>query len=140
MKVQANGVAARILVVDDEKEIGSFVQELLTNRGHNVRASSDSREAMDIFSNFQPDLCILDFHMPYISGSVLLDRIKSADPATEVIFLTAQDETALAVDLMRRGASDFLLKPVDLNQLAIAVSRALEHRSLIKENEAYRLR
>jgi len=140
MKAEAIGVAARIMVVDDEREISSFVQELLEHRGHEVQSLSDSRRAMDLFVEFQPDLCILDFHMPYISGSVLLDRIKAADPTTEVIFLTAQDETALAVDLMRRGARDFLLKPIDLNQLAMAVSRALEHRRLVKENEAYRLR
>ena len=77
--------------------------------------------------------------MPYISGSVHLDTIKAADSTTEVIFLTAQDETALAVDLMKRGAIDFLVKPVELSQLSMAVTRALEHRRLVKENEAYRI-
>src|SRR5262249_52861316 len=128
MKARANGVAARVLVVDDQVEIASFVQELLTNRGHLVRITTDSRQAIDLFSSFQPDLCILDFHMPYISGSVLLDRFKAADPTTEVVFLTGNDETSVAVDLMRRGAIDFLLKPIDLNQLGMAVSRALDHR------------
>jgi putative nucleotidyltransferase with HDIG domain len=77
--------------------------------------------------------------MPHMSGSVLLDQIKRRDATVEVIFLTAQDETSLAVDLMKRGAIDFLLKPVELNQLTLSVSRALEHRRLVKENEAYRL-
>src|SRR5438552_1970676 len=130
---------ARILIVDDEVEIGSFSHELLTNHGYQVQALSDSRQAPDLFRKFQPDLCILDFHMPYLSGSVLLDRFKSADPTAEVLFLTAQDETALAVDLMKRGAIDFLLKPIDLNKLLLAISRGLEHRSLVKENKAYRL-
>jgi putative nucleotidyltransferase with HDIG domain len=129
----------RILVVDDEREIAAFVEELLTGRGYEVRAMSDSRKAVDVFKEFGPDLCILDFHMPGMSGSVLLDRFKGLDPTAEVIFLTAQDETALAVDLMKRGAIDFLLKPVDLNQLGLSVSRALEHRRLVKENEAYRV-
>jgi putative nucleotidyltransferase with HDIG domain len=130
---------ARILVVDDEFEIVSFIRELLTHRGYVVEGISDSRKAEDIVRTFQPDLCILDFRMPHVSGSVLLDVIKSVDPTTEVIFLTAQDETALAVDLMKRGAIDFLLKPVELNQLSLSVTRALEHRRLVKENEAYRL-
>jgi DNA-binding NtrC family response regulator len=52
--------------------------------------------------------------------------------------LTAEDETTLAIDLMRRRAIDFLLKPIELNKLSLAVSRAMEHRRLLKENEAYR--
>src|SRR5206468_6109302 len=88
--------------------------------------------------SFRPDLCILDFRMPHCTGSVLLDTIKRKDPTVEVIFLTAEDETSLAVDLMRRGAIDFLLKPVELNQLLLSVNRALEHRRLILENENYR--
>src|SRR5262245_2270529 len=131
--------AARIGVVDDEVEIVSFMKELLTGRGFQVQGVSDPREAPALFQQFRPELCILDFNMPYLSGSALLDRLKSADPTVEVIFLTAQDETSLAVDMMRRGASDFLLKPVDLNQLTIAVARALEHRSLVLQNEQYRL-
>ena len=91
------------------------------------------------FDSFQPDVCILDFRMPYFTGSVLLDAFKQKDAAVEVIFLTAQDETSLAVDLMKRGAIDFLLKPVELSQLELSVSRALEHRRLIIENENYRL-
>src|SRR5262249_19142345 len=125
-------------VVDDEVEIVAFIREFLARRGHHVEGFSDSRQAADAFQAFSPDLCIFDFRMPYLSGSVLLDRIKSADPTVEVIFLTAQDETSLAVDLMKRGAIDFLLKPVELSQLSLSVSRALEHRRLVKENEAYR--
>ena len=77
--------------------------------------------------------------MPYLTGSDLLDTVKQRDPSVEVIFLTAQDETSLAVDLMKRGAIDFLLKPVELNQLLLSVGRALEHRRLVTENESYRL-
>ncbi len=129
----------RILVIDDESEIVSFIRELLMHRGYVVLGLSDAREALNTFHSFKPDVCILDFRMPYISGSVILDAVKESDPTVEVIFLTAQDETSLAVDLMKRGAIDFLLKPVELNQLSLSVARALEHRRLIKENEAYRL-
>jgi putative nucleotidyltransferase with HDIG domain len=77
--------------------------------------------------------------MPYRTGSDLLDIIKEKDPTVEVIFLTAQDEASLAVDLMKRGAMDYLLKPVELNQLVLSVGRALEHRRLIIENKNYKL-
>jgi putative nucleotidyltransferase with HDIG domain len=131
--------SARILVVDDEVEIVSFIRELLCHRGYTVEGLSDSRKAAALVDSFQPELCILDFRMPHVSGSVLLDTIKAADATTEVIFLTAQDETSLAVDLMKRGAIDFLLKPVELTQLSLSVSRALEHRRLVKENQDYRI-
>jgi putative nucleotidyltransferase with HDIG domain len=131
---------ARILVVDDEPEIVAFIRELLTNHGYEVLGLSDSRAAASQFDSFQPDACIFDFRMPHQSGSDLLDIVKRKDPRVEVIFLTAQDETSLAVDLMKRGAMDFLLKPVELNQLLLSIGRALEHRRLITENENYRVR
>src|SRR6266571_7725881 len=128
----------RILVVDDEPEIVAFIRELLTSRGYEVLGLSDSRKAGPQFDLFQPDACIFDFRMPHLSGKDLLDVVKHKDPRVEVIFLTAQDEAALAVDLMKRGATDFLLKPVELNHLLLSIGRALEHRRLIIENESYR--
>lgn len=129
----------RILVVDDEPEIVAFIRELLTNRGYDVRGLSDPREAPAQFDSFRPDACIFDFRMPHRSGADLLDIVKRKYPTVEVIFLTAQDEAWLAVDLMKRGATDFLLKPVEINQLLVSIGRALEHRRLIIENENYRL-
>ena len=134
----ASGSVQRILLIDDEPEIVSFIRELLTHRGYEVVGLSDPRMAVETFNSFLPDVCILDFRMPYFSGSAILDLVKKADPSVEVIFLTAEDETSLAIDLMRRGAIDFLLKPVELNKLSLAVSRATEHRRLVKENEEYR--
>lgn len=130
---------ARVLVVDDEVEIVSFIKELLTHRGYQVEGISDSRLTLEVVRRFNPDVCVLDFRMPYLSGSVLLDTIKQEDSTIEVIFLTAEDEASLAVDLMKRGALDFLLKPVELGQLSLSVARALEHRRLVRENEEYRL-
>jgi putative nucleotidyltransferase with HDIG domain len=129
----------RILVVDDEPDIVAFVGDWLTHGGYEVRCITDPREAGSTCQLFKPDLCILDFRMPHLSGAAVLDVIKDLDGTIEVIFLTAQEETALAVNLMKRGAIDFLLKPVELGQLSMSVTRALEHRRLVKENEAYRL-
>src|SRR5207237_5627286 len=90
---------ARILVVDDEPEIVAFIRELLTDRGYDVLGLSDSREAPAKFDLFRPDACVFDFRMPHHTGSDLLDMVKQKDAKIEVIFLTAQDEAALAVDL-----------------------------------------
>ncbi|PYS52619.1 MAG: two-component system response regulator [Acidobacteria bacterium] len=131
-------LSGKILVVDDEPEIVALIRNVLTSRGYSVVGLSNSQEAPSKCDSFRPDVCILDFRMPHCSGSVLLDTIKQKDPTVEVIFLTADNETALAVDLMRRGAIDFLLKPVELNQLLLSVNRALEHRRLTMENQIYR--
>jgi putative nucleotidyltransferase with HDIG domain len=129
---------AKILVVDDESEIVAFIRELLVSRGYEVLGLSDPREASTQFDVFQPDACIFDFRMPHHTGADLLDLVKQKDPKVEVIFLTAQDEASLAVNLMKRGAMDFLLKPVELSQLLLSLGRALEHRRLLIENENYR--
>jgi putative nucleotidyltransferase with HDIG domain len=76
--------------------------------------------------------------MPFISGSDLLDSIKGIDHFTEVILLTGTNDTVLAVDLMKRGAADYLLKPVEAKQVDLAVAKALEHRRLVMENTAYK--
>jgi putative nucleotidyltransferase with HDIG domain len=131
--------SAKLLVVDDEPEIVAMIQELLMGRGYEVLGLSDSREVDARFDAFRPDACIFDFRMPHRTGADLLDVVKEKDPKVEVIFFTAQDEASLAVDLMKRGASDYLLKPVELNQVLLSVGRALEHRRLIVENEKYRL-
>jgi cyclic di-GMP phosphodiesterase len=130
---------ARVLIVDDEPEIVTFIRELLLTRGYEVLGLSDSRNAADQFESFRPDACIFDFRMPYQSGADLLGIAKRKDPRIEVIFLTAQDEASLAVDMMKRGATDFLLKPVEVNQLLLSLGRSLEHRRLLIENENYRL-
>ena len=135
--VQAS--VAKILVCDDEPEIVAFIRELLTSRGYETLGLSEPREVPLQLDLFRPDLCIFDFRMPRLTGSDLLDTVKKRDDRVEVIFLTAQDETSLAVDVMKRGAIDFLLKPVELNQLLLSVGRALEHRRLLTENERYRL-
>lgn len=131
--------AAKILIVDDAAEVVGAIDRLLSRRGYHVVGLSDSRQAIDVFRSFLPDVCVLDFAMPHVSGSDLLDSIKAVDPTVEVVFLTAQDEAGLAVDLMKRGAIDFLLKPIDVDAVVRAVSRALEHRRLLKENEVYRV-
>jgi putative nucleotidyltransferase with HDIG domain len=139
MTYSAAANQARVLVVDDEPEIVAFIRELLLTRGYEVMGLSDSRHAATQFDSFRPDACIFDFRMPYQSGADLLGMVKHKDPGIEVIFLTAQDEASLAVDMMKRGATDFLLKPVEVNQLLLSLGRALEHRRLIVENEDYRL-
>jgi putative nucleotidyltransferase with HDIG domain len=76
--------------------------------------------------------------MPNVSGGQLLVQIKAFDPAIEVVFMTSEDSTRLAVEMMKNGAVDYLLKPVDVRRLELAVARAFNHHWLVIENEAYK--
>ncbi len=129
----------RVLAVDDNQEIVQLTLRLLSKFGYDARGLTDPRDAPDVIRSFDPDLCILDINMPFVQGTDLLDEIKSANPQTEVILLTGMNDTMLAVDMMKRGAADFLLKPIEPKQMEISVARALEHRRLILENTAYKL-
>jgi putative nucleotidyltransferase with HDIG domain len=130
---------SRILAVDDDPQIVRLTLRFLASFGYDARGLNDPREASEFIKSFNPDVCILDVNMPFVSGSDLLDKIKSISPYTEVILLTGINDTVLAVDLMKRGAADFLLKPIESKQMDVAVARALEHRRLVLENMAYKL-
>jgi putative nucleotidyltransferase with HDIG domain len=129
----------RVLTVDDNPQIVNVTVRFLKGFGYDARGLNDPREVPALVRSFSPEVCILDIQMPFISGSDLLESIKSIDPLTEVILLTGMNDTVLAVDLMKRGAADYLLKPLEPKQMEVAVARALEHRRLVIENTAYKL-
>jgi putative nucleotidyltransferase with HDIG domain len=130
---------SRILTVDDDPQIVGLTVRFLKNFGYDARGLSDPRETLESIESFNPEVCILDVNMPFVSGPDLLDKIKSVSPHIEVILLTGLNDTVLAVDLMKRGAADFLLKPIEPKQMEVAITRALEHRWLVLENLAYKL-
>ena len=132
-------MAPRVLAVDDDPQIVKLTVRFLENYGYDTRGLSDPRDAPDVVREFSPEVCILDVNMPFVSGSDLLDKIKAINSHTEVILLTGVNDTVLAVNLMKRGAADFLLKPIEPKQMDVAVARTLEHRRLVLENMAYKL-
>jgi response regulator RpfG family c-di-GMP phosphodiesterase len=130
---------ARLLVVDDMDLILQFTCDILKGAGYEVYGTSDIPTAISAFRDFAPDLCILDYHMPQMLGSELARRFNEMDPTVEIIFVTAEDEASLAVDMMRGVAIDYLIKPVERARLLASISRGLEHRRLVRENLDYRL-
>ena len=130
----------KILVIDDEPAFLEFTSELLRSSGYEVLAFSDPREAVLAFSYFRPDLCVLDFTLPGITGRDVCRTLKEVDPTVEVIFLTGEADTELAIEMMKLGAVDYLLKPASPSQIKASATRALEHRRLVRENKEYRER
>jgi DNA-binding NtrC family response regulator len=123
-----------ILLVDDEAPILKASSLMLQSRGfENIITLQDSREVMSLLASQPVSLAILDMFMPGLTGQELLSQITSNYPEILVIIMTALDETQAAVDCMRNGAFDYLVKPVDSDRLVTSVTRALDVQALSRE-------
>lgn len=126
-----------VLVVDDEPSVRDIVSRGLKLHGYDCSSAASSQEALHSMNTRQPAVVISDINMPGQSGFWLLQQVKSRWPDTSVIMLTAMDETQSAVNCLTQGADDYIVKPVNLNELALSVGRVIEKRRLILENKAY---
>lgn len=126
-----------ILVVDDEPSIRDIVERGLKLHGYECASAPDSREALALIERRPPALVISDINMPGESGFWLLSRIKERRQDIAIIMLTALDETQIAVSCLTQGADDYIVKPINLKELALSVEKALEKRRLVIENKEY---
>jgi diguanylate cyclase (GGDEF)-like protein len=129
---------AQVLLVDDEKVARMLYSDFLTGAGHSVHAVSTSAEAKEELAKFPFDLVVTDLILPATDGMELLQFVKSTYPGIEVLVITALDKVDPAVRAIKSGAADYLVKPINPEVLAHAVTRALTTRSLLKENEELR--
>jgi putative nucleotidyltransferase with HDIG domain len=131
--------ADHILVVDDEEAIREVVSTMLESRGYRCAAVSNGRAAQEYVRKETPDLVLSDMIMPEMDGIKLLDWLRSFDPEVPVIMVTAIHDISTALEAIRRGAYDYILKPFEKDQLYHGVGRALQHRRLVIENREYQL-
>ncbi len=128
-----------ILIVDDEQSaLDGFEIALHTLGFNNIITCQDSRKVMQILGTTQVDLVLLDLIMPHVSGSDLIVEIKKIRPDLPVIVITAVSEIDSVVSCMRKGAVDYILKPVEKEQLKSRVRKALEIVELERENAQLR--
>jgi DNA-binding response OmpR family regulator len=113
--------AATVLVVDDEPEIGELVGEFLERRGYRVKTATNGEDALALVKKEPPDLMLLDIYMPGMNGVDVLRRLKAQQSTVGVIMLTASQEETLLQEALDLGAFDVLSKPVNLDQLELAV-------------------
>jgi putative nucleotidyltransferase with HDIG domain len=131
-------MAERILVVDDEEAIREIVSSMLHNAGYETRQASSGVEALSVINSGESfDLMLSDLMMPEMDGITLLERVKEARPDMPAIMVTAVHDISVALAAIRNGAYDYLLKPFEREQMLAIVRRALEHRKLRLENQAY---
>jgi two-component system response regulator AtoC len=128
----------RILAVDDEPHMRRLLEISLRQAGYEAIVAANGREALDILREDNIDLVVSDLHMPVMDGIKLLVAMRLENIETPVIIVTAQGEIASAVEAMKLGASDYILRPFDLETLEMAISRALSITRLKIENQFLR--
>jgi len=122
----------RVLIVDDEKSLTILLSRILKDVGYQVETALSGEEAQKKIRNFTPNLVITDLKMPGISGLELLKETKREYPEIDFILLTAYATVENAVEAMKEGALDYLVKPLkNPEELRLAVSKAVEHQGLI---------
>jgi two-component system response regulator PilR (NtrC family) len=129
---------AAILVVDDEASMREFLEILLRKQGHRVHAAPDVKAALARVADGGVDLVITDLRLGQQSGIDVLRRVKEVSPTTEVVMVTAFATTENAIQAMKLGAYDYVLKPFKVDELKLVVEKALEHRALVQENRVLR--
>ncbi len=129
-----------VLIIDDEETIRKSLSYLFTGKGFSVSAGATIAEGLKLAWTLRPDLVILDNRLPDGTGLQALEMIKAEQPDIMVIMLTGYANLPDAVQAIRKGAYDYLTKPVDIDALEIAVERALETQGLKKENLVLKMR
>lgn len=128
-----------IMVVDDEARVREIISRRLIDAGYRCTSAADGVSALKKLKTEPIELVLLDIKMPGKSGVEVLKEIQAKHPDTAVVMVTAVAEVETAVNSMKLGAYDYIIKPIDSKILLISVSRALEKRRLILENRAYQL-
>jgi DNA-binding NtrC family response regulator len=129
---------ATVLIVDDEKNIRSHLATYVRGLGHRAEAASDGAEALRFLDRSDVEVVFADIRMPGMDGVELLREVRRRRPDTAVVLMTAYATVRGAVQAMREGAYDYLVKPFDLDEAGMLLDRLLELRSLRHENQELR--
>ncbi|MCG6907510.1 MAG: response regulator, partial [Desulfobacteraceae bacterium] len=123
----------RIIAVDDDRDFLEILGMHLVDFGYrDFRVEEDPIKAAALFQKGETfDLALIDMQMPELDGMALLDLIKTTSPTTECIMITAVNDARVAVECLRKGAYDYLVKPIPREELRIAIDRALERKRLL---------
>jgi DNA-binding NtrC family response regulator len=130
----------RILVVDDEANARLALADLLRDEGYKVDTAADAFKAIGKLDSFAPHLVLTDLRMPGMDGIELMDKIRARPESVPVVLMTAFGAVETAVSAMRKGASDYLVKPINFDELLIVLARTLEREFLRQETVELRKR
>jgi DNA-binding NtrC family response regulator len=120
---------ARLLIVDDEEQFVEALSERLSMRDYDVTTSLTGEDAIEKITNYNFDVVILDVRLPGIEGTAVLREIKNLKPLTEVIMLTGHGTVEMAIEGMKLGAFDFLMKPCETEDLTLKIDKANDRKA-----------
>ena len=123
-------MSARILVVDDDASIRETFERHLSRSGYTVHLAGDGQQALSLLAEVDPALIITDVRMPGLDGLELLRRVREGADPPDVLVITAHDDMRSAIEAMRAGAYDYLVKPLDLDEIDLLIQRCLSERAL----------
>jgi len=123
----------RILVVDDEPRACAGLERLLRREGYEVATAANAFQGLDLLGTLRPEVVLVELRMPGLDGLAFLEHVRAISPATRIVVMTACGSVGAAVDAMKRGADDFIEKPIDAEAVFPVLRRAAERASLLKE-------
>ena len=126
---------AKIMAIDDEQSIRESLKEILEYEKHVVDLASNGEEGIQMFQNNKYDAVLLDIKMPHMDGIEVLDKLVSVSPDIPVIMISGHGTIDTAVESIKKGAFDFIEKPIDLNRLLVTLRNAMDKKNLIKETK-----
>lgn len=129
---------AKILVVDDERNIRNTLKELLEMENHAVSVAENGAQALEVIGKLNPDLVISDIKMPEMDGIDLLRTTLEKYPETNVLMISGHGTIDTAVESIKLGAIDFVEKPIEMNRFLLTVRNSLSNSKLTKENKILR--
>ena len=124
-----------ILVVDDEKSLRDMLTIMLESEGYDVQTASSGEKAVKLVQDTEFDLVLTDFRMKRANGIEVLEAVKSQNPVTPVVLMTAYASAETAVEAMKKGAYDYISKPFKIEDLQLIVKNAIEKKALTDENQ-----
>ncbi len=125
----------KILVIDDEKSIRNTMKDILNYEGHEVFLADTGNTALQVVSEVPLDLVFCDIKMPEMDGIEVLDKLQQSHPDLPMVMISGHGTVDAAVECIRKGAYDFIEKPLDLNRVLIAIRNATEKTELVKETK-----
>ncbi len=128
----------RILIVDDERKITELLVERIAEEGMDASAAASAEEALPAIERGETDVVLCDLRLAGMDGIELLRRTKKASPDTDVVIMTAYASAETAVEAMRQGAYEYLIKPFQMDEVVMLLRRIIERRDLVSENAALR--
>jgi len=123
----------KLMLVDDEERFLLTTQKVLTKKGYKVLTAASGADALEILKHNTIHVVILDVKMPGMDGNTVLKKVKRQFPMVEVIMLTGHATVESAVDGLKSGATDYLIKPMDIEELIQKAKEAFEKRQRIEE-------